>query len=176
MTGSNFKFLFHLPTPVFYSLISHFRLIFDVNDQSTPFITFQSPGTLETISVYRSKTNKRSSIILKDFGKQSDTIGKVLGILHLIAKPEDSHFLPFQLQGAEFGQKLVPISRQFAIEPGGSTDYEIIIGFKIILPGFRWLQTRQKYQILFESFQPPKRFYRLWQHRIFLSFSELSFF
>ena len=72
MTGSNFKFLFHLPTPVFYSLISHFRLIFDVNDQSTPFITFQSPGTLETISVYRSKTDKRSSIILKDFGKQSD--------------------------------------------------------------------------------------------------------
>ena len=128
MTGSNFKFLFHLPAPVFYSLISHFRLIFDVNDQSTPFITFQSPGTLETISVYRSKTDKSSSIILKDFGKQSDTIGKVLGILHLIAKPEDSHFLPFQLQGAEFGQKLVPISRQFAIEPGGSTDYEIIIG------------------------------------------------
>lgn len=61
----------------------------------------------------------------------------------------------------------VPISRQFAIEPGGSTDYEIIIGFKIILPG------------IFDSYRlgrSTKFFLNLFSHpRGFIGFGSIEY-
>ena len=68
----------------------------------------------------------------KGFRQNADSIDEIVGVAFLVAETEKGDFLARHVDRFYFRQKLVPVGRQFSVEPGGSSGNDVVERFEFL--------------------------------------------
>ena len=87
------------------------------------------------VSFRRRPSNQGGSPVGEGLCQNADSIGEIVRILLLVSQSEEGDFLAGQVETGKFGERLVPVGRQFAVEPGGRASDDIFICIKLLFIG-----------------------------------------
>ena len=119
----------------FTGVIGFIGLVLYVQYQSEELPVLQCTGSVEMVSFRRRPSNQGGSPVGEALCQNADSIGEIIRILLLVSQSEEGDFLAGQVETGKFGERLVPVGRQFAVEPGGRASDDIFICIKLLFIG-----------------------------------------